>query len=176
MNIANKVTVLRLLLIPVFLVLYYMYGSTYNIAAIVFVIASLTDALDGHLARSRNLVTTFGKFVDPLVDKLLTVAAFIVLVEGSIIPAWAVIIIIVRELTITGFRTLAADKGITIAASKWGKLKTTSQMIALVLLLVNNTILNNIGIYVFYIAVILTIISGLDYIIKNKEVLDLENI
>lgn len=176
MNIANKVTVLRLLLIPVFLVLYYMYGSTYNIAAIVFVIASLTDALDGHLARSRNLVTTFGKFVDPLVDKLLTMAAFIVLVEGSIIPAWSVIIIIARELTITGFRTLAADKGITIAASKWGKLKTTSQMIALVLLLVNNTTLNNIGIYVFYIAVILTIISGLDYIIKNKEVLDLENI
>lgn len=176
MNIANKVTVLRLLLIPVFLVLYYIYGTAYNIAAIVFVIASLTDALDGHLARSRNLVTTFGKFVDPLVDKLLTMAAFVVLVEASIIPAWAVIIIIARELIITGFRTLAADKGITIAASKWGKLKTTSQMIALVLLLLNNSTLNIAGVYVFYIAVILTIISGLDYIIKNKEVLDLENI
>lgn len=176
MNIANKVTVLRLLLIPVFLVLYYIYGTDYNIAAIVFVIASLTDALDGHLARSRNLVTTFGKFVDPLVDKLLTMAAFVVLVEASIIPAWAVIIIIARELIITGFRTLAADKGITIAASKWGKLKTTSQMIALVLLLLNSSTLNNIGVYIFYIAVILTIISGLDYIIKNKEVLDLENI
>ncbi|WP_394022735.1 CDP-diacylglycerol--glycerol-3-phosphate 3-phosphatidyltransferase [Anaerococcus martiniensis] len=176
MNIANKVTVLRLLLIPVFLVLYYIYGTDYNIAAIVFVIASLTDALDGHLARSRNLVTTFGKFVDPLVDKLLTMAAFVVLVEASIIPAWAVIIIIARELIITGFRTLAADKGITIAASKWGKLKTTSQMIALVLLLLNNSTLNIAGVYVFYIAVILTIISGLDYIIKNKEVLDLENI
>ncbi|WP_262122425.1 CDP-diacylglycerol--glycerol-3-phosphate 3-phosphatidyltransferase [Anaerococcus sp. Marseille-Q5996] len=176
MNIANKVTVLRLLLIPVFLVLYYIYGTSYNIAAIVFVIASLTDALDGHLARSRNLVTTFGKFVDPLVDKLLTMAAFVVLVEASIIPAWAVIIIIARELIITGFRTLAADKGITIAASKWGKLKTTSQMIALVLLLLNNSTLNIAGVYVFYIAVILTIISGLDYIIKNKEVLDLENI
>lgn len=176
MNIANKVTVLRLLLIPIFLVLYYIYGTTYNIAAVVFVIASLTDALDGHLARSRNLVTTFGKFVDPLVDKLLTMAAFVVLVEASIIPAWAVIIIIARELIITGFRTLAADKGITIAASKWGKLKTTSQMIALVLLLLNNSTLNIAGIYVFYIAVILTIISGLDYIIKNKEVLDLENI
>lgn len=176
MNIANKVTVLRLLLIPVFLVLYYIYGTSYNIAAIVFVIASLTDALDGHLARSRNLVTTFGKFVDPLVDKLLTMAAFVVLVEASIIPAWAVIIIITRELIITGFRTLAADKGITIAASKWGKLKTTSQMIALVLLLLNNSTLNIAGVYVFYIAVILTIISGLDYIIKNKEVLDLENI
>lgn len=176
MNIANKVTVLRLLLVPVFLVLYYIYGTSYNIAAIVFVIASLTDALDGHLARSRNLVTTFGKFVDPLVDKLLTMAAFVVLVEASIIPAWAVIIIITRELIITGFRTLAADKGITIAASKWGKLKTTSQMIALVLLLLNNSTLNIAGVYVFYIAVILTIISGLDYIIKNKEVLDLENI
>lgn len=176
MNIANKVTVLRLLLIPIFLVLYYIYGTDYNIAAIIFVIASLTDALDGHLARSRNLVTTFGKFVDPLVDKLLTMAAFVVLVEASIIPAWAVIIIIARELIITGFRTLAADKGITIAASKWGKLKTTSQMIALVLLLLNNSTLNIAGVYVFYIAVILTIISGLDYIIKNKEVLDLENI
>lgn len=176
MNIANKVTVLRLLLIPVFLVLYYNYGTTYNIAAIVFVIASLTDAIDGHLARSRNLVTTFGKFVDPLVDKLLTMAAFVVLVESGIIPAWAVIIIIARELIITGFRTLAADKGITIAASKWGKLKTTSQMISLVLLLLNNTSLNKIGVYVFYIAVLLTIISGLDYIVKNKEVLDLENI
>lgn len=176
MNIANKVTVLRLLLIPIFLVLYYIYGTAYNIAAVVFVIASLTDALDGHLARSRNLVTTFGKFVDPLVDKLLTMAAFVVLVEASIIPAWAVIIIIARELIITGFRTLAADKGITIAASKWGKLKTTSQMIALVLLLLNNSTLNIAGVYVFYIAVILTIISGLDYIIKNKEVLDLENI
>lgn len=176
MNIANKVTVLRLLLIPVFLVLYYNYGTTYNIAAIVFVIASLTDAIDGHLARSRNLVTTFGKFVDPLVDKLLTMAAFVVLVESGIIPAWAVIIIIARELIITGFRTLAADKGITIAASKWGKLKTTSQMISLVLLLLNNASLNQIGVYVFYIAVLLTIISGLDYIVKNKEVLDLENI
>lgn len=176
MNIANKVTVLRLILIPVFLVLYYNYGTTYNIAAIVFVIASLTDAIDGHLARSRNLVTTFGKFVDPLVDKLLTMAAFVALVESGIIPAWAVIIIIARELIITGFRTLAADKGITIAASKWGKLKTTSQMISLVLLLLNNTSLNKIGVYVFYIAVLLTIISGLDYIVKNKEVLDLENI
>ena len=176
MNIANKVTVLRLLLIPVFLVLYYIYGTSYNIAAIVFVIASLTDALDGHLARSRNLITNFGKFVDPLVDKVLTMAAFIVLVEGQIIPAWAVIIIIARELIITGFRTLAADQGITIAASMWGKAKTTSQMIALVCLLLDVEVLNNIGIYIFYIAVALTMISGVDYIVKNKQVLDLENI
>lgn len=176
MNIANKVTTLRLILIPVFVILYYNYGTTNNIAAIIFIIASLTDALDGHLARSRNLVTTFGKFVDPLVDKLLTMAAFIVLVGDGTLQAWAVIVIIARELAITGFRTLAADQGITIAASKWGKAKTTSQMIALVLLMLSNDTLNNIGIYVFYLAVILTIISGADYIIKNKKVLDLENI
>ncbi len=176
MNIANKVTTLRLILIPVFVAFYYFMGRDNNIAAIIFIIASLTDALDGHLARSRNLITNFGKFVDPLVDKVLTMAAFIVLVEGQIIPAWAVIIIIARELIITGFRTLAADQGITIAASMWGKAKTTSQMIALVCLLLDVEVLNNIGIYIFYIAVALTVISGVDYIVKNKQVLDLENI
>lgn len=176
MNIANKVTTIRLFLIPVFLVFYYIMGRDNNVAAIIFIIASLTDALDGHLARSRNIITNFGKFVDPLVDKVLTMAAFIVLVEGQIIPAWAVIVIIARELIITGFRTLAADQGITIAASMWGKAKTTSQMIALVCLLLDVRSLNNIGIFIFYIAVALTIISGVDYIVKNKQVLDLENI
>ena len=176
MNIANKVTMVRLILIPVFVVAFCIYGTSYNLAAILFMVASLTDALDGHLARSRNLITNFGKFVDPLVDKVLTMAAFIILVEAQIIPAWAVIIIISRELIITGFRTLAADMGITIAASMWGKAKTTSQMISLVLLLLHNDALNKFGIYVFYIAVILTVISGLDYLIKNKKVLDLENI
>ncbi|WP_311480794.1 CDP-diacylglycerol--glycerol-3-phosphate 3-phosphatidyltransferase [uncultured Anaerococcus sp.] len=176
MNIANKVTMVRLVMIPIFVIAFYFYGTSYNIAAILFMVASLTDALDGHLARSRNLITNFGKFVDPLVDKVLTMAAFIVLVEANVIPAWAVIIIISRELIITGFRTLAADMGITIAASMWGKAKTTSQMISLVLLLLHNDVLNNFGIYVFYLAVILTVISGLDYIIKNKKVLDLENI
>ena len=176
MNIANKVTTLRLILIPIFVAFYYFMGRDNNIAAIIFIIASLTDALDGHLARSRNLITNFGKFVDPLVDKVLTMAAFIVLVEGQIIPAWAVIIIIASELIITGFRTLAADQGITIAASMWGKAKTTSQMVALVCLLLDVEVLNNIGIYIFYIAVILTVISGVDYMVKNKQVLDLENI
>ncbi|MBZ2385831.1 CDP-diacylglycerol--glycerol-3-phosphate 3-phosphatidyltransferase [Anaerococcus murdochii] len=176
MNIANKVTMVRLVMIPIFVIAFYIYGTSYNIAAILFMVASLTDALDGHLARSRNLITNFGKFVDPLVDKVLTMAAFIVLVEANVIPAWAVIIIISREFIITGFRTLAADMGITIAASMWGKAKTTSQMISLVLLLLHNDVLNKFGIYVFYVAVILTVISGLDYIIKNKKVLDLENI
>lgn len=172
MNIANKVTMIRLIMIPIFVGAFYHYGTSHNIAAILFMIASLTDAVDGHLARSRNLITNFGKFVDPLVDKVLTMAAFIVLVEAGTIPA----IIIARELIITGFRTLAADMGITIAASIWGKAKTTSQMISLVLLLLNNQALNKFGIYVFYIAVILTLISGIDYIVKNKKVLDLENI
>lgn len=176
MNIANKVTMVRLVMIPIFVIAFYFYGTSYNIAAILFMVASLTDALDGHLARSRNLITNFGKFVDPLVDKVLTMSAFIVLVEAKVIPAWAVIIIISRELIITGFRTLAADMGITIAASMWGKAKTTSQMISLVLLLLHNDVLNKFGIYVFYLAVVLTVISGLDYIIKNKKVLDLENI
>lgn len=176
MNIANKVTMIRLFLIPVFVVCFYIYGTSYNIAAIVFLVASLTDALDGYLARSRNLVTNFGKFVDPLVDKVLTIAAFIVLVEAKVIPAWAAIIIIARELIITGFRTLAADMGITIAASIWGKAKTISQMVSLVMLLLNASVLNKLGIYVFYLAVILTVLSGWDYLVKNKKVLDLENI
>lgn len=176
MNIANKVTISRLILIPVFVYSYYYYERSYDIAAIIFIIASLTDALDGHLARSRNLVTTFGKFVDPLVDKLLTMAAFIVLVEDLIIPGWAVIIILARELIITAFRTLAVEQGITIAASKWGKAKTFSQMTAIVCLLSAHDALNILGIYIFYLAVILTLISGIDYIVKNKQVLDLENI
>ncbi len=176
MNIANKITIIRLFMIPIFVLVFAINGRASNIAAIIFIIASLTDFLDGYLARSRNIVTNFGKFADPLVDKVLTMAAFIVLVENSTIPAWPVIIIIARELIITGFRILAADMGVTIAASMWGKAKTTSQMIALVMLLLDSPSLNQFGIYVFYLAVILTIISGLDYLIKNKKVLDLENI
>ncbi|MDD7305825.1 MAG: CDP-diacylglycerol--glycerol-3-phosphate 3-phosphatidyltransferase [Peptoniphilaceae bacterium] len=176
MNIANKVTTVRMILVPVFVVLYYIYGTNYNIAAIVFAIAALTDALDGHLARSRNLVTTFGKFADPLVDKVLTMAAFIVLTQSQIIPAWAVIIIIARELIITGFRTIAQMRNITIAASKGGKLKTLSQCFAIVFLLINNQAFNKIGIVIFYIAVVLTIYSGWDYLYKNRQVLDLDNI
>ena len=176
MNLANKITLVRLFLIPVFVIIFMISGRDMNIAAIVFIIASLTDAVDGHIARSRNMITNFGKFTDPLVDKVLTMAAFLVLVEDNTIPAWPVIIIISRELIITGFRTLAADSGITIAASVWGKAKTTSQMISLVMLLLNVPSLNKAGIFVFYIAVILTVVSGVDYIVKNKKVLDLENI
>lgn len=176
MNIANKVTTLRMIMVPIFVALYYVFGQKYNIAAIIFSVAALTDAVDGHLARSRNLVTTFGKFADPLVDKLLTMAAFVVLTETGVIPAWAVIIIIARELIITGFRTIAASNNITIAASKGGKLKTLSQCFAIAFLLVNNLTVNKIGLVIFYIAVVLTIYSGWDYLAKNKNVLNLDDI
>lgn len=175
MNIANKVTTIRMIMVPIFVVLYLIFGKMYNIAAIIYALAALTDALDGHLARSRNLVTTFGKFVDPLVDKILTMAGFILLVSSNIIPSWAVILIIARELIITGLRTLAASNNITIAASKGGKAKTLSQCISTVLLLLNNSTLNSIGMVIFYLAVILTVFSGIDYLIKNKKVLNLDD-
>lgn len=176
MNIANKVTTVRMLMVPVFVVLYLVFGKAYNVAAIIYALAALTDALDGHLARSRNLVTTFGKFMDPLVDKILTMAGFVLLVEANVVSSWAVILIIARELIITGLRTLAASNNITIAASKGGKLKTLSQCIATFLLLLNNESLNSIGMYIFYLAVILTVYSGIDYLVKNKQVLNLDDI
>lgn len=176
MNIANKVTTARMILVPVFVVLYLVFGKMYNVAALLYAIASLTDALDGHLARSRNLVTTFGKFMDPLVDKILTMAGFVLLTSTNIIPSWAVILIISRELIITGLRTLAASNNITIAASKGGKAKTMSQCVSTVMLLINNQTINSIGIIIFYIAVVLTVISGIDYLAKNKKVLNLDDI
>lgn len=177
MNIANKLTLFRILLVPVFLIFMYIDNPNHQLyAAIIFTIAALTDMLDGHLARSRNLITTFGKFMDPLADKILTCAAFIALVEMNILPAWAVVIIIAREFMITGFRTLAASRDITIAASIWGKIKTIFQLVSLVCLLFSPMIPEKIGIILFYIAVVFTIISGIDYIYKNIEVLDLENI
>lgn len=177
MNIANKLTLFRILLVPVFLIFMYIdipYGEF--IAGVIFTIAAITDMLDGYLARSRNLVTTFGKFVDPLADKVLTCAAFIVLVEKHIFPAWAVIIIIAREFIITGFRTLAASNNITIAASKLGKLKTISQLIGLIWVLFSPPLPLSVGIVIFYIAVFLTALSGVDYIVKNIKILDLDNI
>lgn len=181
MNLANKITLFRVVLIPVFmLVLYSDIEGAQTIAAIIFIFASMTDMLDGYIARSRNLVTNFGKFVDPLADKLLVSAALISLVEMGKIPAWVVVVIIAREFTITGFRTIAASEGITIAASPWGKIKTISQLIAISLLLLNNVVFRNFGIpmdnIMLYLALIFTIISGVDYLYRNKEVLKLDNI
>lgn len=172
MNIANKLTILRVLLIPVFLFLFFATNlENYRIwATIVFVGASATDALDGYLARSRNLVTNFGKFADPLADKLLVAAALIALVQTNELSSIVVIIIISREFIITGFRTIAMEKNIVIAASPYGKMKTISQMIMIPYFLLQ---LNfpYVGIILVIITTILTILSAVDYIAKNISVL-----
>ncbi len=180
MNIANKITTIRMFMIPVFVVVILITGLESLLPGILFIVAALTDFVDGYLARSRNLVTNFGKFMDPLADKLLSTTALIMLIQLGKISAWIVVIIVAREFIITGFRVLAASNNITIAASIWGKFKTTTQFIAIILLLFKDTLLLNLvfpldTIFV-YVSLILTIISAADYIIKNKNVLDLSNI
>ena len=172
MNLANKITLLRIILIPLFL--FFIYSDIeYNmlIATIVFVIASITDYLDGYIARSRNEVTNFGKFLDPLADKLMVTAAFISLVELGRIEGWIIFIIMAREFAITGFRAVAASDGLVIAASIWGKIKTVTQIIAIILALVNSPYYN----ISVIIALIATLLSGVDYIYKNKNVLNTNN-
>jgi CDP-diacylglycerol--glycerol-3-phosphate 3-phosphatidyltransferase len=139
MNLANKLTIIRIILVPVFLVFMAVEGIQYFkiIAIVVFIIASITDKLDGYIARSRNQITRFGKLMDPLADKLLVTAALVSLVEYHIIPAWVSMIIIAREFAVTGLRTVAAAEGIVIAASPWGKAKTFTQIIAIVIALLN---------------------------------------
>ena len=135
MNLANKLTMIRIFLVPVFLVFITVkdipYGSI--IATVIFIIASLTDQLDGYIARSRNQITNFGKFMDPLADKLLVTAALVSLVELKLVPGWAVVVILAREFAVSGLRTLAASDGIVIAASWWGKNKTVTQMKAIII-------------------------------------------
>lgn len=177
MNIANKLTFMRMILVPVFVLFMYLPGDNYRmIATIIFVAASFTDFLDGYLARKNGLVTTFGKFADPLADKILVASAIILLSELGIIPGLTVIVIIAREFAITGFRVIAASENITIAAGPLGKIKTATQMVGIILILLNYTPLVKIGIILYYISVFFTILSGVDYIVRNKEVLDLENI
>ena len=131
MNLPNKLTLLRVLMIPLFLALFYFQSWPHHwlAALVVFALASITDALDGNIARSRGLVTDFGKFMDPLADKLLVTAALMGFVDLLRVPGWVVFLIVARELTVTGLRTIAADKGVVIAADKWGKVKTVSQMV-----------------------------------------------
>lgn len=177
MNLPNKLTFLRILMVPIFVVLMYCnFENSRLVATAVFAIASFTDFLDGYLARRDGLVTNFGKFADPLADKILVCAALICLTEIGDIPAWGVIIIIAREFAVTGLRVIAASENITIAASKLGKIKTVSQLIAMILLLSDIVSLYNAGLYLFYFAVLFTIISGVDYFVKNIKVLDLKNI
>lgn len=177
MNTPNKLTLMRTLMVPIFVLCMYMdFNNSRIVATIIFAIASFTDFLDGYLARRDNLVTNFGKFADPLADKILVCSAMIMLVSTGEMPAWAVIIIIAREFTITGFRIIAASENITIAASPLGKFKTVTQLISNILLLTGLSNLRPIGMGIFYLAVVFTVISGADYLIKNKKVLDLENI
>ena len=171
MNLPNKLTVLRVCMIPFFVVMLLLNGGenqTYRyIAAAIFIVASLTDMLDGKIARKYNLVTNFGKFMDPLADKLLVCSALICLVDLKQLPAWMVIVIISREFIISGFRLVASDNGIVIAASYWGKFKTTFQMISVVRIPAL-TVLTQICVWT---ALVLTVISLVDYIAKNHKVL-----
>ena len=169
MNIANKLTRSRMIMVPFFLVAVYFEkdSQVLPISAIIFAVASFTDFLDGYLARKYNLITDFGKFMDPLADKVLVVAALAVLVEMNLIPAWMIVLIITREYAVSILRAIAANTGQVIAASQGGKAKTVSQIIAVLMLLLNIKY----GIYVMWIAVILTFVSGMDYLMKNKKLI-----
>lgn len=176
MNLANKLTTFRVLCIPIFVIFMLIESIPYNyyLAAIVFIIASITDLFDGKIARKYHLVTNFGKFMDPLADKMLVSAALICLTP-KMIPSWVVIIIISRELFISGFRMLAADQGIVLAAGWWGKFKTAFSMVMIIVLIVNtplnNSVLYIIGQILIWISLALTIISMIEYVSKNFNVL-----
>lgn len=175
MNTPNKLTVARMILVP-FLVLFMLtdLGGEANryIALAIFVVASVTDWFDGKLARKYNLVTNFGKFMDPLADKLLVCSAMICFIELEKLPAWFVIIIIGREFIISGFRLVAADNDIVIAASYWGKFKTVSQMFMLILLIADlGGAFNMVAQVLIWVSLVLTIVSLIDYIAKNVQVL-----
>ena len=170
MNLPNKLTVFRVILVIPFVALML---NGYDLWAVaVFIIASLTDLLDGKIARKYNLITDFGKFMDPLADKLLVCAAMICLVEMGRLPAWMVIVIISREFIISGFRLVASDNGVVIAASYWGKFKTTFQMLMIIVLILNlGGVFDTIGLVLTWIALILTVVSLIDYLVKNKQVI-----
>ncbi len=175
MNIANKLTVFRVILVPFFVVFMLTDFTPYNrwIAFAIFCIATVTDKLDGTIAKKYNMITDFGKFMDPIADKLLVSSALICLSSLGEIPAWIVVVIIAREFAISGIRLVAADNGVTIAATWWGKSKTISQMAMIIIMLMNIPALNILSQVVMYVALILTVVSMIDYIVKNKAVLSL---
>lgn len=178
LNLPNMLSLSRVFLVPVIMVFLTMrtqFGFIKEgvsigdlLAGLVFIIASLTDAADGYIARKKGIVTNLGKFIDPLADKIMVVAALIALVELQRVPAWMVVVIISREFIVTGIRMVAAAEGIVIAASSGGKLKTVSQIIGIILLIFNIPL----GMPVMWVAMILTIWSGMDYLIKSKDLLD----
>ncbi len=174
MNLPNKLTVLRMILVPFFVATLLMSKSNDSlkwVALALFVIASLTDLADGYIARKNNLVTNFGKFMDPLADKILTISGMICLIELGRIPSWIVVIIVAREFIISGFRLVAAENGVVIAANYWGKFKTTFQMIMIILMIMNIPQLQLLTNIVMWIALALTLISLWTYIMANKQVL-----
>ena len=176
MNLPNKLTVLRVILVPFFV--FFLLGADWigsfspYIALIIFIVASLTDMLDGKIARKFNLVTNFGKFMDPLADKLLVCTALICLTSMNRLNVIVVLVIIAREFIISGFRLVASDNGIVIAASYWGKFKTVSQMALIIVLIMDlGGVWNVVGTVLTWVALLLTIVSLIDYIAKNKQVL-----
>ena len=193
MNLPNKLTLLRMILIPIFLLMASVDAIPYNltIATLIFMVAAYTDHLDGKIARRDNLITNFGKFMDPLADKLLVTSALIALVERSEIGAWVAVVIIAREFAVTGLRTIAANEGVVISASVWGKTKTVSQIIAIIAMFIgligkNEAYLMNFSKSVpflrsffnifppvaMYVAVFFTIMSGYDYFKKGWKYMD----
>ena len=193
MNLPNKLTIFRVILVPIMVIIPFfgiqgdLWGIpiTYLVIDFIFILASLTDKLDGHIARSRNQVTTFGKFLDPLADKILVLAAMLMLVEMNKLPAWIPIIVLAREFLVSGYRLIAVEKGGTvIAASNWGKLKTVTQMLALILAFLDTNafgtcftgtiaggdfVLNSIVTLLMIIQTIATIFSGYDYLKGSKK-------
>ncbi len=176
MNTPNKLTILRVLLVPVFI--WALLSGMLLLALAIFIIASLTDQLDGHLARKYNQVTTFGKLMDPLADKILTISALVCFLEikADFIYSWMVMIIIARELIVTGIRQLAMGENTVIAASSWGKAKTVSQLVAIIAVMLDMIIPLRYGsfcltLWLIILAVVLTVYSGVDYVVKNRNLL-----
>lgn len=185
MTTANKLTLLRVFMIPVMILLMYIKSlenpiGFFNMSiaqfliSLLFVIASLTDFLDGYIARKYNQITTFGKFLDPIADKVLVMVAllYLMMIMPGRVPLWAVMIVIIREFMVTGVRLLAIEKGHVIAASIYGKIKTATTMVALIILLFNDFGLTVwIGNILFYLAIFFTLMSGIDYLFKNKKII-----
>ena len=191
LNLANKLTVFRILLVPVIMIIpiidslwgisgeFLGISTAFWIMNVIFIIASITDKLDGYIARSRNQVTTFGKFLDPLADKILVISALVILVEYTKIPSWIPIIVLAREFIVSGYRLLAVEKGgVVIAASIWGKLKTVTQMVAIIACFLDPfkfgefaSPINIISTVMLVVSVIATIFSGIDYMKNGKDLL-----
>ena len=171
MNLANRLTMLRIALIPVFLVVLYL-DFPYNryVALVIFILASATDFVDGHIARSRNLITDFGKFMDPLADKMLVMAAMLWFVEVGRMPAWALLIVVVREFAVSGLRLIPVVNGRVIAAAWSGKVKTASTMVGICLMLL--PVPPVVDTLVTAVIVLTTVYSGIEYFVKNKDVMD----